>query len=725
MITFRQSASPIVSWNVLCLVVGACVAGAFFFVPDQAEMVSRWDKDGDVARLKEFTKKALEDQRGLMAQTDVQRMRAWLHDYEQDAPDAAVVEEMRIMCTVTDAPAEVGNELVLSTAKITGEPFRTCMEALVRRALGMERPAEAGLLLTQLCHRMPKWETAMRAVQAWRWAVRPDEALKELDLAVADGLKEQECPEAFNELRIKLALESNQPNIAFDIVLRQYQTAPLTQRASLLHRVVEMANTGDRTTEAAALVAAYLANLPYHSTSMDEAIKAVQTGHAFARPADEAVYREYATLLARWAEWGNRGDESFDLWLHLALLDSDEAWERVQDLYLDVERQDEFAKLLSFRISKGLSTDKVQLLADLLAEAGRLDEAVEQYHKALPGLTNPVPAHRWLARVYQEMGRWDDSMAEFGIVLQAQPADAEAQKGRAYALVRLHRYEEACTAYVKVAREQPEDADLQETCAGLCDSLGRIDETCAATKRLLACPGRPTTPEDYLELADQYRLADHENDFIDTLRTALKRYPDTLRIRITLAEALGQNGEHDEAVRLLALESLRSNGEAMDLLINEAMEAQDTALAETFLGWKVPDCLHDLPVTLMKLASLFDHLNRPELSTSIIAGLLNDFRFRQGDTWLTLGRMCLDAGEETKAESFATLYLSSSGANNSKGWELLGDIYQSEERTAEAMAAYSKAVEVVHGPAVPPIERSAVKVSQRISVLPPADARLR
>lgn len=711
----RSSVSPIVSLKVLCSVVGACVIGAFVFVPDQAEFVARLDKDGDVTRLKEVTQRAREEQLGVLSQSDVQRMRGWMCSPDLHAQDH-VIEEIRIMCAVTDTPLEVGNELIKDATKMGDETFAIYMEALARRALGIEHPADAGWLLSQLNHRNPGWELTMRAVQDWRWAVRPDEALKTLEQAVADGLKKQDCPEPLDALRIKLALESNQPNYAFDIVYKQYQEAPLRERPALMRQVVEMANTGDRTAEAGRIVAEYLATVPFHAMRMEEAAKAAQAGPVFAHAEDEATYKEYATLLARWQEWGNHGDEAFDIWLHVALLGSDEAWERVQDLCSDLERQEDLVELLTFRINKGLSLDKIQMLADLLAEAGRLDEAVEQYQKAIPSLADPLPAHRWLARVYQELGRWDESIAEFGIVLKSLPEDAEAVRGQAFALVRLHRYEEACDLYVKVARLQPEDADLQETCAGLCASLGRNDETSEATKRLIACPTRPSTPEDYMELADDYRLSGHEAEFIATLRTALKHYPDTVRIRITLAEALGQGGRHEEAVQLLAQERLRINGEAMDLLINEALDAQDASVAARFFGQTLPACLHDLPVTAMKLASLFDHLSQPEAANSIVTGLLHDARFRQNDTWMILGGMCLESGDEARAESFVTLYLSASGAGNSKAWELLGDIYRSQDRGQEALAAYSKAVEVVRGPAAQPPERGSVKVSQRTPV---------
>ena len=330
--------------------------------------------------------------------------------------------------------------------------------------------------------------------------------------------------------------------------------------------------------------------------------------------------------------------------------------------------------------------------------------------------------HRSLARIYAQMGRWQASIDEFAEVLNEQPADVEAGKGRAFALVRLRRYDEAGGIYVELSRAQPGDAELQETCASLCDSLGRNEEAREATRRLLACRSRLTTPEDHLDLADQCRFAGDVEGAVSALREGFGRCPGSLRLRMSLAGALATKGEHDEAVQLLAHESLRANPEAMDLLINEAMDASNASVAAAFLGTTVPDCLGTLAVSRLKMAFLFDHLNRTDDADAIVSGLLHDPRFRQGDTWMALGRMCLDKGDSERAEAFATLYLSSSGAGNSKAWELLGDIYQSEDRSLDALAAYRNGVEVIRVPvgAPGPPAQSPLKVSQRTALPLPA-----
>jgi tetratricopeptide (TPR) repeat protein len=255
---------------------------------------------------------------------------------------------------------------------------------------------------------------------------------------------------------------------------------------------------------------------------------------------------------------------------------------------------------------------------------------------------------------------------------------------------------------------------LQEVCAGLCDSLGRNTEAREASQRLLACPGHESTPEEHLELADSFRLAGNTESAVTALRVGFQQFPASIRMRLTLAESLSNRGEHNEAVRLLAFEPLRENPGAMDLLVSEAVEATNADVAVSFIGNEPPPCLQDLPFSSLRLSFLLDRLSRRPESEKIVADLLHDSRYRQTETWLELGNMCLSIGDDAHAEAFVELYISSNGTSISKAWELLGDIYQDEERNEEALTAYKKAVEVIgtKSPTGITPDHPSVKVSQ-------------
>jgi len=599
--------------------------------------------------------------------------------------------------------------------RIEPELFGYLADTLANRALGLQKPSEAGWILTEWFKRDPSWELANRAVEAWRWGMHSDQALKVLSQAKNAGLKGEGEPVNLDHLRVKLALESNQPNLAFDIEMERYPKASESERPALLRRLVELAGSGDRTTEASKLIAEHLRTVLFHNCPLNQAIALARSGKAFASASDETCYRDYASAMARWQEWSNQGAVAIDTWLRLAMLDHQEAWGRCQDLYQDVLRTEDFARVLAYRIERGLSLEKQSLLADLLAEEGSTDEALKHYQAVAASATNPVDALRPMARIHQQSGNWEQSLATFDEVLRYAPADLEAGKGRAFALVRLHKYDAAREAYLSLSRTHMEDAELQETCATVCDSLGCAADAREAVQRLLACSSHESTAEEHLELADRFRVGGDQTLLAQTLRTGLARFPASTRLRFSLAEAVAAQGLHDEAIRVLAHESLRNQPAAMDLLISEAMEVTDSTLATTFLGAEVPSCLAGLPASQLRMAFLYDHSGRPLVGTTIVNDLLHNSAFRQTNAWLALGRLSLDFGYSDRAESFITLYLASSGSSDSKAWELLGDIYQEQDRTTEALTAYRKAVEVLSPVTTTKPEATSLKVSQAAS----------
>lgn len=707
--------SPIVSPKTLWIIVGTCVAAALFFIPDTRELVNRLDKDGQVERLKALADEALstEDVVTETPKTDRERLRAWLTNPDSAVRnDPAVQADQKIMCAITEKPLEVAAELVANAGQIDRDLFTYLADALARRALGLQKPSEAGWILTEWFKLEPSWDLANRAVESWRWGRHSDQALKVLGLALQANLDSSGAPPRLDDLRVKLALESSQPNLAFDIELARYNTSSEDERPERLRRLVELANSGDRTTEASHLIAEHLKQVPFHLASIPEAIALARNGEAFSSASEENCYRDYAAAMARWQEWSNHGPDAINTWLHLAILDHQEGWTRSLDLYEDVLRQRDFAKVLAYRIERGMSLEKQKLLADLLTESGDLETALTHYTATADQSTDPVPSLRPIARIHQQAGDWEKTISTFSEILRYLPDDVEARKGTAFALVRLHRYDEACKLYTSLAAALPEDAELQETCASLCDSLGYELEARTAIQRLLACTTRTATPEEHLELADRFRVADDQAGLIKTLRTGLHLFPSSSRLRFSLAESVAAQGSHDEAVQLLAHETLRSNPAALELLISEAMEATNSSLACTFLGDQVPPCLASLPASRLRLAFLLEREGHALAGSKIIDQLLHQSTFRQTTVWLALGRLSLDFGSTERAESFITLYLASIGSTDSKAWELLGDIYKAANREDEALTAYRKAVEVLRPVTINKTEPAPLKVSQ-------------
>ena len=135
--------------------------------------------------------------------------------------DAAVQADRKNLCAQTTTPAELGDELFEHATSIAPDLLQTHADSLARRSLALNHPGNAAAILRRCFDLRPSWQVAIREIEAWRWAERPEEALTTLELALAARLC-GEKPAEIEDLRVTLALESNQPNLAFDIVVRSY-----------------------------------------------------------------------------------------------------------------------------------------------------------------------------------------------------------------------------------------------------------------------------------------------------------------------------------------------------------------------------------------------------------------------------------------------------------------------------------------------------------------------
>lgn len=710
---------PIETRAVICQkrlagVILSCLALAGWFIPNDKELVNRLDHDGQAARLKQIAEERLAEQAHAASapQTDREKLVAWLDSTDESVrDDPAIRADRRNLCAATEMPFEVGEELMKRADRLEPEFFDSLADALVKRTLGLGFPVDAARLLTAWFDVRPSWKIASRQIQVWRWAVRSDEALRALDAALAAGLDPAEKPAGLDDLRVRLALESNQPNLAFDIVIRGYETAREEEKPAILRRLVELANAGDRTTEAAHLISEHFKTMPFQAGTLQDALAMLRDGRAFHD--DDACndYQQYAAAMARWQEWAGRGDLAFDTWARLALLGDEEAWGRVVDLQDELLRADEFALILADRIAAGKHLDKEPALAAILLDQGRVEEAVGHLEAAARRGADAFTLKKQLGRIHQQSGDWEKSLAAFEAALALDAKDVESQKGRAFALVRLARYEEGAQAWLALSRQATDDAEAQETCAALCESLGREREALEAMQRLLACASRQSMPDEHLELAAKLQALGDDPAGIATLRSGLTKFPTSTTLRVTLAGALAATGGHDEAVRLLADASLRENPAAVELLIAEAAEMSSVPVEAELFSGPAPACLRDLPELQMKLAFLFDKWGRAHESERIVTALQKDGRHSETRVWHDLARLCLDVGEATKAESFEMLYLTARGGKDSQAWELLGDIYDAQNRDEEAAAAYKKAVQVLL-PAAPAAERPQPQITQ-------------
>jgi tetratricopeptide (TPR) repeat protein len=96
-------------------------------------------------------------------------------------------------------------------------------------------------------------------------------------------------------------------------------------------------------------------------------------------------------------------------------------------------------------------------LGVVLAAAGRHQEAIESFSKALAHDGGYLQARLQLANVLARSGRPGEALVEYRRVLERDPALKEAQFGSAMALVRLHRYRDARDRLGEALKARPGD----------------------------------------------------------------------------------------------------------------------------------------------------------------------------------------------------------------------------------------------------------------------------
>jgi tetratricopeptide (TPR) repeat protein len=695
--------SKVFSLSRLSAIVIGTVLLASLLIPDDKELISRLDKDGEIQRLRQLAAERMKEHHPTQPQpkTEAEELRQWLTDSDTSVrTDPAILAERKNRVTVTENPAALAAELQTHGDSLEPELYAALADALAKRSLGLGKPAIAGTILNEWCRRYPSWPTAMRAVQAWRWAVKSEHALEAIDQCINAKLPldSDQAPPDLEELRISLALESNQPNHAFDIVFSRFNSTPPERRCTLLKRLVELASTGDRTNEAARLIEEHLAQVPFHTSSLTDALQLARTGKAFPNPEEEKAYRSYATALAHWREWGGQGSKAFEPWLRLSILGEEEAWSRVSELYVDLLRDTDYITVLAERISQGKSRQERGKLALILAQQGQAETAVSMYQQALKdNPTTEEQAHliRGLCHLHQEQANWAKAVESWTALLKLLPEDREAQKGRGYAHIRMGHYIKAKADYLWLSEHHPEDASIHEDCACLCDSLGDEKSATQCLKRLLAVSGRPSTPEEHIELAGRFHLLHQNEEGMAALRDGLVDHPESIRIRHILAESLATAQNYDESVRVLAYGSMAEHAPSMSLLIDLCSQASNRHLALRFLNGRVPRCLNSDYLAQFRLALLLEQTGEIQQAEKIIAHLKDDETHKSDHVWHELAKLCMESGDPFRAETFQKLHLEHSGKHDSRAWELMGDIFQSQERGDEAKTAYQQAISVI------------------------------
>lgn len=159
-------------------------------------------------------------------------------------------------------------------------------------------------------------------------------------------------------------------------------------------------------------------------------------------------------------------------------------------------------------------------LGFLLAQDGRLDEAMQHYERSLKVKPDYPEAHNNLGNALQGKGRLDQAIVHYRAALTHRPSYAEAHSNLGAALAAQGHFEEALAQHQEAMRLQPDYLPWRFNLARTLHAQGKVEEA----------------------------IAEYEQ--------VLRRKPDYVEARNNFGVLLGQQGRFDEAVAQFA-EALR------------------------------------------------------------------------------------------------------------------------------------------------------------------------
>ena len=190
------------------------------------------------------------------------------------------------------------------------------------------------------------------------------------------------------------------------------------------------------------------------------------------------------------------------------------------------------------------------LLGSLLAQEGKLDQAIEYYRTALRYSPGFPEAHFHLGHAFDQQGRLQEAIAEYNQALWFKPTQEQAHIFLGVALAKLGKLDQAVAHYLAALKLNDQSAVAHNNLAKLLHTQGRLDDAIAHYSAALeSAPGLAQAHNNFgILLLQQGRLAEGTAQ----LREALRLKPGDPESQVNLAQALAQQEQWAEAADLFA-----------------------------------------------------------------------------------------------------------------------------------------------------------------------------
>jgi Flp pilus assembly protein TadD len=180
-----------------------------------------------------------------------------------------------------------------------------------------------------------------------------------------------------------------------------------------------------------------------------------------------------------------------------------------------------------------------------LAQAGQLENAIEQYERALHLKPDYAEAHYNWALALVQLGRLQESISHWEQALRLKPDYAEAHNNLGAVMDRLGRPEEAIRHYEEALRINPDYAEAHNNLAIALERAGRVPEAIEHFGRAVHL--KPDYAEAHVNLGIALAKAGRMPGAIEHWEEALRLRPDDAVTHYNLGTALQGQGRVPEA----------------------------------------------------------------------------------------------------------------------------------------------------------------------------------
>jgi len=451
---------------------------------------------------------------------------------------------------------------------------------------------------------------------------------------------------------------------------------------------------------------------------------------------------ESALWLARLYRLKNEHDRAEEVLRNILKSDpeNESAVEQLTQLLMDEGKNDEAVALLEGITARSASPATYDLLGDAYTQAHQLTKAEQAYRKAVEIDPSELSHQRGLGQTLMAEEKYSDALVVYEKLADLMPDDSDIYLRMAQIYRELHQLDKAEDNLVKARQYAPGSIEVMYNEAMLYEAQGRFEDAIRVlSDAVTGIKGQSTVLPTrrrslailYQQLGQLYRdignfqaavytyeelghLGDEEDHrarllIMDTYRAAkdlpkalmtgkeaLAKYPSDPAVRSSEALLLGENGQTDEAVKILRTQLGNSEADR-DIYMNIAQvyergrrykEAEESAHTAEAL----PGQPRDNEMVWFLLGAIYERqkfFDRAEEQFKKVLALdpkngavLNYYGYMLGDRGIRLDEAEALVQRAVKEEPFNGAYL------DSLGW-----IFYKQNKLADAEATLRRAVQ--------------------------------